>query len=311
LVVLCVCLSGHALALDRMVVRLPGAGQPCMNGQGTCSTSCSTSTKSGFCAGSAKCCLHPKTGAPTPAPAVSSGPAPVGFRASVTEAGLTTIQNAVTQVVKAHVKSGLTLPNVVSTFSAPILGNVDVTASNIKVSAISFTTLSLGLTEPNILSAKITGASATVSLNYVMKQHGSPKTMKSGSVTATPSEMTIDVKLAVTADAHRLHVQMTDSSFTLGELNVKFGQSWDSGLLNAATGWFNGELKSTIISKANDALKTKVNPTLESVMSAMPSTKSVSIPNVGLTCTVGVGFEEAAVSNQQLTLGQSFTINCQ
>jgi len=183
-----------------------------------------------------------------------------------------------------------------------IVGDVDVSVTNIKLSNVALGNLQVVMSQPNQVSLTDSQGQITINMNWAYKQQSWPHASGSGSATVTTNSVSLTetVLLLLDVNSGKPSFQLTANTIDLGQLNINIsgGSGWIISLLQSL---FSSQIKSSVQNAVESGVSSGIASINNNIQATnMVPTLNMTIGSTNLKLTVDYRLTELAV------LGSSF-----
>ncbi|EFC49128.1 bactericidal permeability-increasing protein/lipopolysaccharide-binding protein [Naegleria gruberi] len=140
-----------------------------------------------------------------------------------------------------------------------IIGDVDISVTNIKIAGVSLGNLQVLMQQPNQVTLSDQNAQLTINANWAYRQQSWPHSSGSGTVVVSTNTIQIQETVLITLDINsgKPQFQVTTNTVDLGNLNINIsgGSGWILDLLQSL---FSSQIKSSVQSAIQNAVSSSV-----------------------------------------------------
>ena len=193
-----------------------------------------------------------------------------GFKASLTQKGLDYAKDVSIKFLESELVNNIKIPDVHTRTRVPVLGEVDVWVTSIKLTRISFPHNNLKIIQNQGFNVAILGVSGQVTFRIRYKQRKFPRIGGSHNGVVTISRTNAQMNLKIVESNGKVRASVIHNSFNIDGLSVKLsgGAAW---ILNLVIGLFKNNFKRTIQNEVSKSLVKAVNVDLNQVLAKLPT----------------------------------------
>jgi hypothetical protein len=191
--------------------------------------------------------------------------------------------------------------------SVPVIGKVDVTVSNMKITGVDFGPFQVGTRAPNLVSAGTTSCALTFTAHYHYRRHAWPHVSGSGDVTGSTSGDVIQVTISIDMQNGKPVFKLAAINVQIATFKLHFEHSTLAWLMNLIEGLFKKSMRDLVSKSVTGALTDLVNNKLNAAMDRTHFAREVKYGNLDFVFDASLANGGVAAQETFLSLSSIVT----
>lgn len=172
--------------------------------------------------------------------AIACVTANAGLQIDVAQSGIAVFGAAVVDIVNTNFSS-MAIPDISISEKVPVIGSITFTLSNIQVYGVHVGSAAVNLAAPSAAGIAISGADASIRLDFHYRKNHWPHVSGHGTVTVSAQDGNFDVNTVVSIMNNLPHLHATGSSATFSKFDIHFS-GHDKWIYNLLVKLFKGTI---------------------------------------------------------------------